>query len=101
MRRRDRPVALIGAEMRQLRAERFAPKHGVAAVARMTEIESVGHLRNELADQIRISAIAVAGEDQRLATDPFSCAVTAHDLHAADTAVRLRQQPLGHALGQE
>ena len=84
---RDRPVALIGAEMRQSRAKCLAPQHRVAAVARMTEIESVGHLRNELPDRFGIAAIAVAGEDQCLAADPFSRAVAAHDVDAADKAV--------------
>ena len=87
--------------MYQVRSERFAPQHGVAAIARMAEIEGVGHLRNKLSDQIWIPAIAIAGENQCFAADPFSRAVTAQHLYAADTAVGLRQQPLGHAFGQE
>src|SRR5580704_17531496 len=47
VRRRDRAVALIGAEVRQFGAECFSPHESVAAVSRMAEIERVSHFGNE------------------------------------------------------
>src|SRR5665811_2562518 len=54
MRRRERPVALIGAEISKLRAECVTPDDGITAISRVAEIERVGHFRNEAADQLGI-----------------------------------------------
>ena len=69
MRRRDRPVPLITGEMREPRAERLAPLHGVAPVAGMPEVERIAHIGNEAPYQFGIAAITVAGEHQRAAAD--------------------------------
>lgn len=60
--RRHRAVTPIGAEMRKFGAELFAPRYRIAAIARMAEIEGIGHLRNEAAHKFRITAIAVASQ---------------------------------------
>ena len=72
--------------MGKLSAKRIAPDDGIAPVARVTEVERARHFRNVAADELRISAKAVAGEDHRLATDALAAAVAASDFDAADTA---------------
>src|SRR5579859_3494645 len=94
-------MALIRAEMRKLGAERFAPEHGVAAIAGVTEVERVRHLGGKAAHQLRIAAIAIAGEDQRIAADAFARAVAAYDLYATDAAIRLGDQILHRAPGED
>ena len=99
MRRRHRPMALIGPEVSRLRAELLAPLDGVAAISRMTEIEGVCHLRDIASDKIGIAAVTVAGKDQRLATDALAGAVAAKDFHATNPAARLDQECFCQALG--
>ena len=101
MRCRDRTVPLIGAKVRQLRAERIAPDDGIAAVARMTEIEGIRHFRNVAADEFRISAEPVARQDQRIASDAFAGAVVMNDFDATDTTRRIRENPLGDAARED
>ena len=84
-------MALIGAEMRKLRAERLAPKHGIAAIAGMTEIKRIRHFRNEAAHQLRIAAISIAGEDQCVAADALARAVAAQISTPRDAAIRIRR----------
>src|ERR1700690_4182761 len=81
----DRAMPLIAAKMRQLCTKRFAPKHRVAAVAQITEIESIGYFGNEAADKVRITAIAVAGKDQDITANAFAFAIATNDLDAANT----------------
>ena len=80
--------------MRELRAQRIAPEHGIAAIAGVAEVERVRHFGNEPAHQLGIAAIAVAGEDQRAAADALARAVAAQEFDAADAAARLREQAL-------
>ena len=70
---------MIGvAKMLNCAPSAFAPaSRRRAAVARMTEIESIGRVGDEAADQIRIAAITVAGKDQNVAADAFARAVAA------------------------
>ena len=100
VRRRQRTVALIGAEMCELRAKRVAPDHGVAAIARMTEIKRVRHFRNKAPHQFGVAAIAVAGQDQRVTADAFARAIAANGLHTANIAIGSGEQRLGHAFGE-
>src|SRR4029077_20140734 len=101
VRRRDRAVALIGAEGSELGAEGFSPHDRVPAVSRVAEIERVTHLGNEATDEVRVAAKTVAGKDEGVAADTLAAAVAAHHLHAADAAVGLRQEPLGNSLGYD
>ena len=98
---RDRAVALIGAEVREFRTKRFPPHDSIAAVSWMAEIERVTHLGNEAADEILVAAKTVAGKDKNCAADTLAPAATAQNLHAADTAIGLRQQLIGDAFGYD
>src|SRR5262245_64427791 len=65
----------------------------------MTEIERIGHLRYKSTDKIGISTEAVAGENQSIATDPFSDLVASQSLNSANAAVIYKQR-LSRAFGQ-
>ncbi len=97
MRRRDRAVTLIGAKVGKLRAERVAPDDGIAAVARVAEVKCVRHLRYVAADELRISAVTIARQNQRVAANAFAGSVVMNDIDAADMAIRIRQNPVDDA----
>ena len=96
VRGRDRAVALIAGKRGHARTERLAPQHRIALIARMAEVERIGHLRDMPPHQFRVSAVAVAGEHQRAAADGF-----AGDPHAFDEAVVIREQRLADTAGQD
>src|SRR6516165_5735377 len=101
MRRGDRALTLVGAEIRKLGAEGFAPNNRIAAIAGMTEIKRVRHLRYEAANQLGIAPVTAAREDQSLAADALANAVAPHDLNAAHTPISVGKQPLRDAFGQD
>src|SRR5262245_10779139 len=94
-------MALVGAEAGKLSAECPAPQHRIAAIAGMTEIERVRHLRYEAAYQLGIAPIPVAGKDQSRAANALACAVAPHDLSAAHTTIDLCEQPVRDDFGQD
>src|SRR5262249_10267863 len=100
-RRGDRTVTLVGAKTGKLGAERLAPQNRIAAIAGMTEIECMCHLRHEAGNELGIAPVTVAGEDQSLAADALAYAVAAHNLNAPHAAIDLGEQPVGDALGQD
>ena len=87
VRHRHRAVTLIGAKVSELSAERAAPHDGVPAIARMTEIYCVLHVRYVATNQIGVSSKPTASEDQRFASDPFLRAVRARDLHSDNASL--------------
>ena len=87
MRRRHRAVALERAHVLERGAELLAPAHRVALVADMAFIEKLGRLGNESLQHFLAAAVAVAGEDQRLAANVLGLAVGARHAHATDAAV--------------
>src|SRR6478672_13315415 len=94
-------MALISGEMRELRAQRLAPEHGLAAIAGVAKVKRVRHFRNETPYQLGIAAIAIAGKHQRAAADLLARAVRPLDFDAAHAAVRPHQQPLGGSLAKD
>ena len=101
MRCRDRPVSLVGARTGKPGAERLTPQNRITAVAGMTEIERVRHLRYEAAHQLGIATVTVAGKDQGRATNSLARAVAPNDLNAAHTTIGLCQQPVGDDFCQD
>ena len=101
VRRRHRAMTLIGAKVSELRTELAPPHDGVTAIARMAEIYCVCHVGYVTVNQIGIPAEPTAGEDQRFASDPFSCAVRMRDLHSDNASFRIRHESLGNASGSK
>ena len=81
--------------------ERQTPRHRIPPVARVTEIKSIGDLRNVLPDHFRIAAETVAGQHQGAATDVLSAPVRTPDAHTGDLAVRVGVEVGGHRVRQE
>ena len=81
---RDRAVPLIAGHVAQFGAERFAPGHGIAAIAGMAEIHGAAHFGNVPRHKIGRAAVPVASQNQRLATHRVPRSVGPRDLDAAN-----------------
>src|SRR5262249_52605505 len=89
--RRAGTVPLMGAWTCKLGVEPFSPRNGVAAIAGMSEIQCVRHLRYEAAYQLGVAAVTVAGEDQSVAADALAASIAPHNLKAANPTVFFRE----------
>src|SRR5262249_2910445 len=91
VRGRNRTVALIGPQTGKLGTKALTPQNRLTAIARVSEIERVCHLRYKPAPQFRMAAVTVASEDQCVAADAFALLIAAHDLDAAHAPLLLRE----------
>jgi hypothetical protein len=66
---RETTMALIGAHVGQLRAERLAPAHRVALVARMPVKDGAGDLGDVTRKHVGIPTEAATGKDERPRAD--------------------------------
>ena len=69
-------MALIGPKTCKLSVEPLSPQNGVTAIAGVSEIERVRHLRYEAPYQLGVTAVTVAGEDQCVAADALALSIT-------------------------
>ena len=90
---RDDPgaVALVAAQVRQAGAQAAPPGDGAAVVAHMPAKGGIGHGRQQFAHQRGVAAVAVAGQDQRVAGQVLQRAVGTLVRHAND-AVSARRR---------
>ena len=84
MRRGPRAVALVGAHVGDLCAERLAPPHGIALVAGVAGVGGVGDFGNILLHHRTVAAVAIAGEDQGITADLFGRSIRAREPNPAD-----------------
>jgi hypothetical protein len=87
--------------MEQPCTERLAPQHGIAAIARMTEIERAFHFGNVLRDQRRVAAKTVAGEDQSLAADHVPRSIRPRRLDAVNASFSIAEKRGNGRIGHQ
>lgn len=85
-------MALVAAEVGQLRAERAAPRDAAAVVAGMAGVGGVGHRGDQFAHQRGVAAEAVAGGEQHVATEVFDLPVRPLDGDAEHAVVVIDMQ---------
>ena len=97
----QRAMALAAAQLPARRAHRLAPQHGIASVTRVAIIERAGHAGDKPCDQLRVAAIAVAGQHQRLAGDGLAPAARPGQRHRAHSGGLVQMQHLRMRLGDQ
>ena len=96
VRRRHRPVALVGGHVARRCAERDSPLDGIALVAAVPEVVHPGELRDVARDHGGVAAEPAAGEHQCIAADRIRRAVGSREPHPGDATIPPREE-IGYA----
>ena len=101
VRHRPRAVPLVGPQVGHPCAQGFAPAHRRAVVARVPGKGGGHHLGHEALQQIRRAAVAVAGQQQRVAGHCLQAAVWPLQPHAQHALRLVHHELAGAGLGQQ
>ena len=83
----DGAVALVAAQVCHARAQSPAPDDRFALVSSMTKIQRVPHFRDQLGHHLGVAAIAVAGQNNGLATQCFLTVVWSTEPDTPDRTI--------------